>query len=405
MITGDYDFDIHHRYLTTNLGDTWTHQAEFDSCLDLSQFVCASRNSGSHKVVHAWTQSIAIEYEGLLLSQMACDVFYELSTNDGATWGTPVNITHYTPPGQMTNGDTTPWAYCDVDAHFDNNDHLHIVWATNMGWVYNDTIYFDDRAKIFHWDEVSNTITKVNSPSTHYSEPNGWWLEGTGNPGAWKLACDHPQLVVGNGDTLFCVWGGNDDYTDVSAGGYFNGEFYAAYSTNNGATWSNYVNLTNTRSPGASPGACMDEDYFTVHPKVVNDSVYITFVEDKDSGGYPQSEGIMTNNPVRVWVLHKSALMGVAENKIETPKKLALSIAPNPVRNQTSIAYALPKSGSVSISLYRADGRLVKTIDQGYKNAGFYTTTIGTRELANGAYVGALKIDSRMVSGKLVVAR
>lgn len=404
MVTGDYGGDFHHMYLSTDLGNTWTYLAEYDSCLDLSQYVWASTNPGSQKIVHAWTQSIALEYSGYLISQMACDVFYQLSNDNGVTWGTPINITHYTPPAQMVNGDTSAWAYCDVDAHFDNNDNLHIVWSTNMGWVHNDTIYFNDRAKIFHWDEVSNTITTVNSPSIYYNEPNGWWLEGTGEPGAWRLACDHPQLIIGNGDTLFCVWGGNDDYTDLSANGYFNGELYAAYSTDNGASWSNYVNLTNTRSPGAGAGACMDEDYFTVYHRVVNDSVYITFVEDKDAGSYPHGESDMTNNPVRVWLLHKSELMyGVAENKAEAPQKLGLNIVPNPVNNRSLISYALPTNTNISLKLYSIDGRLVRTIEQGYRSAGTYTVNFNTRELANGTYFTVLETKNNKITRSLVI--
>jgi len=277
MITGDQvaTANMLHAGLTTDMGTSWTLIRDIDSATAISQFTRASRSSS--KVVLAWTQSIALDYAGTLLSQMANNVFYMLSTDNGATWGTPVNVTNYLPPGQMTNGDTSAWAYCDVNAVFDNNDNLHLAWGANMGWVYADTIFFDDRAKIFHWDQVSNTITKVNSPSTYYSEPNGWWLEGTtGLAGAWKLACDDPQLVVGTGNELYCLWGGNDDPTDVSAGGYFNGEIFRSRSADNGTTWGNYVNLTRTRTPGAPAGACDDEDYFTVNPKTVNYSLYIT---------------------------------------------------------------------------------------------------------------------------------
>jgi hypothetical protein len=194
LVTGDYNADIHHYYVTTDEGNTWTYLGVIgspDSCITLSQFVRASRNPGSHKIVHAWTQSIALEYAGYTISTYANNVHYQLSTDDGVTWGMPVRVTNYTPPITMANGDSTPWAFCHVNAVFDNNDNLHIAWGAHLGWVQNDTIYYGERAKIFHWDEVSNTVSTVNSPSTYYPEPEGWWLQRSlytpvGEPGAWE---------------------------------------------------------------------------------------------------------------------------------------------------------------------------------------------------------------------------
>ena len=60
------------------------------------------------------------------------------------------------------------------------------------------------------------------------------------------------------------------------------------------------------QSPGAPPGQCLDEDYATVHPYVVYDSIYITYIEDKDAGNWADAEGIRTSNPVRCWVFHKN---------------------------------------------------------------------------------------------------
>ncbi|MGB9721254.1 MAG: sialidase family protein, partial [bacterium] len=348
MVTGDYDYDLHHMYLTTNLGDTWTQLAEFDSCFALSQFVRVSRNPGSQKIVHAWTQSIAVEYAGYLISQMANDVFYQVSIDNGVTWGTPVNIIHYTPPGQMVNGDTTPWAFSDVNAVFDNNDNLHIVWASHMGWMHNDTIYFNDRAKIFHWDEVSNTITKVNSPSIYYNEPNGWWLKSSSTLGcgSWRLIADRPQLIVETiNNLLYCLWLGNDDYNDTSAAGWPNSEIYASYSTDNGATWANYVNLTNTRTPGAPAGECLDEDYMSANPFVVNDSIYITYIEDKDAGNALDNEGTFTENPVRCWVFPTNLIIhGIEETAAHSASSgtPGIEVYPNPFKNAVSIKFQIP---------------------------------------------------------------
>ncbi|MGB3340873.1 MAG: T9SS type A sorting domain-containing protein [bacterium] len=290
LATGDYNANMLHLYMTTDEGDSWTSVADFDSCANLSQFVRSSINAGSDKVVFVWTQFIQ---DSIASGQLDNNVWYMLSEDGGFSWGQRVNITDYQPSDSVR-------AFCCVNAVFDLDDNLHISWA---GRKVTDNYY--DASKIFHWDEVNNTITVVSSPSTYYSEPGGWWINvsGYGDYGAWRMPADQPQLTVDilNGN-LLCLWGGNDDYTDYSAGGYVNGEIFGALSTDGGLTWTPYSNLTNTRSPGANPGECMDEDYFTVYPRFYLGGMFFhgvyTYVLDKDAGGWPQTEGVLTDNPV-----------------------------------------------------------------------------------------------------------
>ena len=292
MATGDAStYAHHHLYFTANEGETWALVADFDSCATLSQFVRASNNSGSNKIVFVHTQYIT---DTVAAGQLDNNVYYMLSIDGGLTWGAHTNITNYQPNDSIR-------AYCNVNAIFDLNDNLHITWA---GRKVTDNYY--EASKIFHWDETSNNITVVNPPSGFYNEPGGWWITttGGGDPGAWRMPVDQPQLVIHNNGTLSCLYHGNDDYNDHSAAGYFNGELYWSGSVDNGATWPWFMNLTNTRSPGASPGECCDEDYMTVVP-VGNGCVAplfpfnFTFIEDKDAGAAIYSEGIETENPVR----------------------------------------------------------------------------------------------------------
>ena len=45
---------------------------------------------------------------------------------------------------------------------------------------------------------------------------------------------------------------------------------------------------------------------------------------------------------------------------------------PNPVGRDTNIPYQLPESSQVTIEIYSMTGQLVRTLDLGYKVAGFY---------------------------------
>lgn len=353
MATGDRNANTHHLLLSTNQGYVWTPIADFDSCASLSQFLRASRNPSSNKVVFVHTRYITDSIGG---GPLDCDVWFRPSFDCGETWGPHMNLTNYQPyPVDSVR------AYCNVNAIFDHNDNLHIVWC---GCKKTDNFY--EASKIFHWDDVNDTITIVSSPSIYYTDPRGWWITTAsgGDPGAWRRPADQPQLIVdpANG-WLYCLWHGNDDYYDYSAAGYFNGELYASYSTDNGITWQNYVNLTNTRSPGAIAGACMDEDYMTACPYVVNDSIHITYIEDKDSGSWPHTEGTLTENPVRYWVFHRNLITGIGEEESRSPQYITpvLKIHPNPFSKQTKIKFQAPNSkNQVTMNIYDATGKLVK---------------------------------------------
>ena len=387
VATGDYSGNYHHLYVTTDEGNNWTSIADFDSCSCLSQHVRASENTGSNKVVFVNTGFIT---DTLASGQYDQDVFYMLSTDGGVTWGSRVNLTSYQPSDSVR-------AYCSVNAVFDNNDNLHITWA---GRRVTDNYY--DASNIFHWDEVSNNITIVNSPSIFYT--NDWWITvtGGGDFGAWRMPADQPQLIVDANGDLYCLWHGNDDYNDFSAGGFINGEFYGAISYDNGATWTDYRNLTGTRSPGAAAGACDDEDYMSACPKIVNDSIFLTYVEDKDAGGWPQTEGTMTDNPVRCWVFDKS-YVGIEENQQNIPQYTGLSLYPNPSVRKSVLNYTLEHAGDVRIGLYDASGRQIEVLERGYQNAGFYTLDINTAEFANGTYFVVLETLAEKVSHSFVI--
>ncbi|MGB3478973.1 MAG: T9SS type A sorting domain-containing protein, partial [bacterium] len=163
-----------------------------------------------------------------------------------------------------------------------------------------------------------------------------------------------------------------------------------------------YRNLTGTRSPGAGPGACDDEDYMTACPKVVNDSIFVTYVEDKDAGGWPQTEGVLTENPVRCWVFDKS-WVGIEEHNNNVQVTTALNLYPNPAANGSAVSYTLARSGNVSLNLFDAAGRFISNLATGNKVAGTYNVDIDARELANGTYFVILDTPIDKVSRSLVI--
>jgi hypothetical protein len=207
------------------------------------------------------------------------DVWYAESEDYGASFGTAVNVTSF-PAG------AGPRAYTDVDPVYDCDGNLHLVFT-----VYNaadDTDFNPYESAIMHWSEATGLTTVA--PAT------GWYTMGA-YPGGWRCTADRPSLAIDcNTGFLYCIWVVNSD-ADLAANGYPNGEIYGAYSRDGGATWSEPINLTNSPTPGCAPGTCDDDDYPSLAFSL-DDELHILFINDKDAGGIPQTEGTETNNPV-----------------------------------------------------------------------------------------------------------
>jgi hypothetical protein len=66
----------------------------------------------------------------------------------------------------------------------------------------------------------------------------------------------------------------------------------------------------------------------------------------------------------------------LAIGTIANPKTTAFSPAtPNPARGTTTLSWSLARAGAVELVIYSVDGRRVRTMDQGAREAGVYRLT------------------------------
>ncbi|MDR3666202.1 MAG: T9SS type A sorting domain-containing protein, partial [Ignavibacteriaceae bacterium] len=59
---------------------------------------------------------------------------------------------------------------------------------------------------------------------------------------------------------------------------------------------------------------------------------------------------------------------------------------PNPFNPSTIISYSLPQASNVKLIVYNAIGQPVRTLENGFKNAGTYNVTFNASELSSGIY-------------------
>jgi hypothetical protein len=343
-------------------GNTWSEPALADTLMDISQVLTSSRVSD--KVCLAFTHPRTLVDPNQVNNDMC---YYE--SLDGLTWnfnGGMVNVTNY-------ETDDTLRAYTDCDAVYDYNDNLHLLWNTPGYW---EGVGADDaKCMLYHWSEATG-LTLV---------ANAWW-ESTA--GAWNRSISKMSLGVDEDNNIYALW---TQFTndDNSVAGYSNGELYVCGSRDGGAHWSPRRNVTNSPTPDCWPQEC-DSDHWSTLAETVDDSLYIVYINDKDAGGIPQTEGQNVQNNVMYLAVDTLVVWtatGVEEEEASLPAAFGLKQNyPNPFNASTTIDYVTLTSGQVQLAVYNLRGEKVEVLVNEVMPAGEHTVTWDASNVATGVY-------------------
>jgi hypothetical protein len=358
-------------------GDTWSALAVVDTLMALSPAVVAS--PVSDKVAIAYTHPLNFD------TQWNNDVMY-IESDDGLTWDwrfDKVNVTNYGAPDSL-------FAYIDIDAIYDYNDNLHLIW--NAQWVTDAGVYY--KTYLLHYSTSQQIITEM------YASPENWLTSGC-DFGVWNRPVSKMSLAVDDSpNIIYAVYTGFDT-TDCSQGGYANGDIYMQFSNDGGASWTLPQNLTDSQSPGCAAGNC-DSDHWPSVADRVDESVHITYINDKDAGGIAQTEGTVTDNPVMY--------LEVAATGIETdegiPRNFSLAQNyPNPFNARTTIGFELKEDAEVDLSIYDVTGARVAVLVDGLHEAGDYSVDFDAADYSSGVYYCRLSVEGSSVSNKMTLIK
>jgi hypothetical protein len=100
---------------------------------------------------------------------------------------------------------------------------------------------------------------------------------------------------------------------------------------------------------------------------------------------------------------------GIIPAGIETEKQLeqfqVYQNSPNPFNPSTSLAYFIPKTGRVTVSVYNLAGQITSLLFDGVQNAGRYTLTWNGKGFAAGIYVCTMKYGSKTKTVKMTLLK
>ncbi len=265
-------------------------------------------------------------------TQWQNDIMVWKSADGGVTWDRNdiENVTDYL--GNNGTIEDVSMAYTDHAMLYDTEGHLHIVWSTPLNPIDDgDPCAKQFATKMWHWsDAPGGCISLVYDAS----KPSLFFDTGAWNMSTAKMnisECDDKFYVSFTRFGAYTSANG-DTSVDASEAGYENGEIFLTGSSDGGETWGEAVNVTNTQSAGCASGDCFSEHWSSM-AKYSTGEVHIQYIEDKDAGGFPQTEGGITENPVQ-YISHPCF----------TPSEFcAVSITPLSIGYPTHIA---PQGGS-----------------------------------------------------------
>ncbi|MBT4033180.1 MAG: T9SS type A sorting domain-containing protein [Candidatus Marinimicrobia bacterium] len=163
-------------------------------------------------------------------------------------------------------------------------------------------------------------------------------------------------------------------------------DVFTTYSEDNGATWSESANLTQTFDPN------MDEMYPHLNRFGVDGEVYLMY-QMPDYNQNTNPDGDLGHDYLNKLYFVKTTLGPVSvDSEVAQPVKFELKENyPNPFNPSTTIDFSIPTSGLVELTVYDITGRAVETLHQGFLAAGNHQYTFAGNDLASGAYFYVLK--------------
>lgn len=93
------------------------------------------------------------------------------------------------------------------------------------------------------------------------------------------------------------------------------------------------------------------------------------------------------------------------EDVTELPEELGLGNYPNPFNPTTQIRVNLPQSGEVSLTVYNMLGQKIKSLKEGFMQAGTYTFTFDAANLSSGVYLYRLQTANHSIMKKMLLAK
>lgn len=259
---------------------------------------------------------------------------------------------------------------CDGDLNFDvnappNTARLDLLQMPIPDVTFEDVIPGDPSVKHFRWNPTPLILSYGNLRFCAFDADNNLI-------GLCDLSYDFPMPVelssfnaTINGNNVNLIW---QTSSELNNSGFVIER--AAINNGNSSDWLNIGSV-----PGKGNSTTFSDYTFT--DRGLNTGSYNYRLKQID-----------INGNFEYFDLENAVVIGA-------PGKFDLSQNyPNPFNPETKIDYNLPRDGNMNLSVYDNNGKLVTTIFNGFRNAGYYTVTFNASNLSSGVYYYRIEFEN-----------
>jgi len=342
--------------------------------------ITTSGVSGSNKVCITWVSTPASGYA-------QNPGFYVESYDAGGVWEMPVDLGF--PPAFTPGSESLPsYHLTSLFPLYDRQDRLHIVG--NVSPYVRDTNWILP-GEIWHWCESNpDTWNRI-----HIASPESL----NAAVGYNVMICARPSLGEDDRGNLFVAWEEFDGVNVEQTTSRVRADIWYSFSEDNGVTW----------APGTKITDGGDVSYrfpSILHP--IGDTVMVQYLIDQVAGFLLYNEGPGTDNPIVIQKWQNPS--GIQGPNVIPPRQMEVAVGPNPFRRSTRLAYSVPRRGNVSLDVFDAAGRIVRTLAGGRSDPGRFSAVWDGRSqtgalVPEGVYLYRYEFDGRHLTGKLMVTR
>ncbi len=314
------------------------------------------------------------------ISDSIATVLFPVSTSPGKY--TPVTLTNVVGSGTFLVN-----AVNGIHPNTPSADYLQMYWKLTNGGITSADITFHYLQADVVGDEASYELYKYNgswipiAPITLDIETNTASVNGVTSFSDWTLGIENPLPV---------------ELTSFSA-----------------TTIGSKVKLSwNTATEINNYGFEIERSALSAERQAWEK---IGFVNGNGNSNSPKSYSFLDNNVTTGKYLYRLKQIDndgqfeyskTVEVNFNAPKKFELSQNyPNPFNPTTTISYNIPEASNVKLTIYNLLGQEIKTLVNGFKEAGVHTVNFNASELNSGLYIYKLQAGSYTQTRKMTLIK
>ncbi len=364
----------------------------------------------------------------IVAGEFTTDLTLLKSTDNGNTW-TATTLQAFPIPFYNDATDSLPdfdgdgvsddieCASGDAHVMLDNSGMAHVFWSnilitdtsasTTLGYYPNGI-----DGGILYWNESFGANPPDTIANAEDINGDGNFTIASGSQGGGRIGLYRGSITqsptsgidaVGN---LYLSYISLCETCDTTAYGTSHKHAYVKSSMDNGATWSDPVDIDQDID------SANQECAFPSMAKRVDGSVHIVYQRDLAPGhslltGNTQSTTQASWNTVESDIIYASIptpdILGVKSVKT-APTTFGLSQnSPNPSNGITSINFNLTDKAKVTFEVTDILGKVVYAEDRGSLVSGAYNIVLNTEKLNSGVYYYTLRVNDQMTTKKMMV--